>query len=134
MIRRKQPFILLEIFIAISILALVIIPLSSFPYKAYQKQTESMKQVECERIYHLAYADFLSSIETNYDKDELDLGSFEANLSSIGKTQYNAFANIERKVADEKHLLLETTISLIPENKNGYTPKKQIYVLYVEKK
>lgn len=131
---RKNHFILLEIFIAISILALVIIPLSSFPFRAAQKQSEIMKEIECERIFSLSYAKLLSEIETFIDQDEIELGKYFVDLSSLGSYEYRAVAKLTKEVTEKNHFLVKTTLSLLPENERGFTPKIRNYFLYVEKK
>ena len=132
--RIYRPFVLLEVFLAITILALAIIPLSSFPYKTYQKQTETLKQIECERISHVAYGDFLTSIDDYFSKEEVELGEYEIDLPTIGKFPYQIVAKLDRSEEDKDHCLLKTTLVMTPENKNGYNPKEQTHFLYVEKK
>lgn len=132
--RCAQPFILLEIFIALTILALVIIPLSTFPFKAAKKEKEAMLAVECERIYGLAQADLLDRIETIALLEEADLGTYTATLSSVGSFDYNAKVILTEEAKSDKHILLNTEIVLSPEIDGGFSPKERKSLLYIDKK
>lgn len=91
----NRPFILLEVFLAISILALTLIPLSTFPYKAAKKERELLTQIECERIFGLAHAHLFTLLETSQEIPScVDLGNYEGDLSSLGTISLQASANI----------------------------------------
>jgi len=52
----KRPFLLLEILIAFSLLALVIVPLVKKPIESYQTQLQAIKTVEKIRLADLSFA------------------------------------------------------------------------------
>lgn len=130
----KRPFVLLEVIIAITLLALVIIPLSSFPYKAYQKQIESLKLIESERLFNLAHAEFLAHIDEYFSQDEVELSPLKMDLANLGQIEYSPKATITREMNEEKYHLLKVKMALVPENENGFSPPEHQFTLYIEKK
>ena len=127
----KRPFILLEVLIAISILALVIVPLSSFPFKAMKKEREMITLIECERIFGLVHADFLAHLQEHPSfAESIDLGDYELSLTSLGKWSYHATAELSSKKAKDQHNLYKVTLSLKPSLKQALTPPKKTFSLY----
>ena len=131
--RISHPFILLEIFIALTILALVIVPLSSFPYKAAAKEKEAMLAVECERIFGLAQADLLDRIYSLALLEEAEIGIYTANLSNLGSFDYNAKVTFKKKKKKDQHILLASEISLSPTINGRFSPQKRKSLLYILK-
>ena len=129
----KRSFILLEVMIAIALLALVIIPLSSFPYKTYQKQIDLLKLVETQRLYGLAHAEFLEKIDTFYSQDEAALTPLTLDLGILGQTEYTPKASITREINEEKYQLLKVKIDLVSSNKSTFKPPFHQFTLYIEK-
>jgi|JI9StandDraft_1071089.scaffolds.fasta_scaffold64985_2 hypothetical protein len=69
--RRFHPFLLTEVFIAITLLALCLLPLMTFPYRAAQKEREALFSLEKERLLGVAFARLLQNKENFFSLTEL---------------------------------------------------------------
>ncbi len=127
---RLRPFILLEVLIAISILALVIVPLSSFPFKALKKEREMLILVESERVLSLAHADLLTYLQEHPPTEKsIDLGNYELELTTLGKFSYHAMADLTSEKSKERHHLYKVTLSLTSSSKQSL-PHTRSFNLY----
>lgn len=121
---RRHPFILLEVFLALTILSLALIPLSSFPYRTAKKDREQMMRAESERIYSLVYADFLTQCtHTHPQIGEYNLTSYQAVLPHLGSYQLSATVNIAAKKTSSHSTLYALTFQLHPTSSIFPKPK-----------
>lgn len=142
----KKPFILLEVFLAIALLALCLIPIASSPFRHFLKQTKALKQMELERLNDVAYRDFLHELPSITTFQDLPaskegalhhlMGPYTFRVEECGDYSYQASFSYwivaPKKV--ENHALLRIQLKWIPEEEGGFSPEATIYDLFIEKK
>ncbi|MBM3200784.1 MAG: hypothetical protein FJZ56_00055 [Chlamydiae bacterium] len=138
--KKQRPFVLIEILIAIALLALCLIPICSAPFRQYVKQIESLRKIELERISDLAYRDFLIYLAEHETFDSLPLSKKQAKQSIFGPytivlgkektTLCNAKVSyfIKKPKKPENHAMLRIEIEVDEKLSPSF------YDLFIEKK
>jgi hypothetical protein len=136
--KKRRPFILMEVLIAIALLALCLIPIASAPFRHYTKQTHALKQMELERLSDVVYRDFLKLLPelTSFEalptsrKDALrhEWGPYTFSIEGCGTYSYMAKCRFWIKAPEnpEKYGLLRMEIRL--------ADRLFTYDLFIEKK
>lgn len=147
-LRPRFPFLLFEVFLAVALLALCLIPIASAPFRNFVKESNALKQMEIERLSDVAYKDLLERLPlvTTFEslpksKDEAisyDLGPYKFTIEGSGSYLYLAtfsFWIIEPKDVEkiDKHCLIRIELTFTPEEKKAFTPTPFIYDLFVQK-
>ena len=110
----KRPFILLELFLALALISLSIIPIASYPFKIMQKELSSLIEMELGEIAEVAFRDLL------LDKECLSR-KYTVALSDNYLWDYTAEWDIEYKAPTTEpytKTLLEATLTLTPQKKS----------------
>src|SRR3990167_509218 len=81
-VMKQRPFILLELFIAMALLSLAIIPIVSYPAKIYKKELHTLIEIELAEVAEVAFRDLLEDLSSYLDPE-----SFEP-LGEITKKPY----------------------------------------------
>lgn len=141
--KRRHPFILLETLIALALVFLTIIPITSYPFRIYEKEINSLLSVELNRVYESAFLalqqELLENIFFEDVTDEpldLSLGTFAIDLPPVGTFPFKAFAKITKTAPDDtekesKHKLLSCQISLKSDKKGLQDLKPVEYLLHI---
>lgn len=81
--KRKRPFLLLEVLIALALVAMFSVPLIRGPLVLFRSQMESFIQLECERIASLSLAEIKEKLyleEVSWENPRISLPPVEVNL------------------------------------------------------
>lgn len=110
----RRNFILLEVFMALALISLAVIPITSYPYKIYCKELESLQQIEREHLYDLAMASFIKALTTSLTWDQVEgIHTLEKYQSIISKeTSYPAQVNVVIENEAPNHRLLKCTLQV----------------------
>lgn len=110
----KRKFILLEVFIALALISLAVIPITSYPYKIYCKELESLQKIELEHIYDLAMADFIKTLTSSLTWDKIEgkhtIGEYKNTV--IENKPYLAKVEVEIEDETPTHRLLQCTLQV----------------------
>ncbi len=63
--KRIAPFLILEVLIAFLLIAMTILPFSSYPYRAFAKEITYLEKMEIEPYFTAAFLESLEKIEEN---------------------------------------------------------------------
>jgi len=136
--KRKLGFILLEVFIALTLLSISIIPITSYPYKVFTKEKSKLQEIELKRLDSLIFATFIQKLPEllTWDaltKEEihLDFDIYEIDLKELGSFPYRVELAISTQKQKPSHKLLECRISFFPLIKKSYKPKSIAHLLLV---
>lgn len=136
--RQRRSFILLEVFIAISLLTMAIIPISSYPYKVFEKEKKELLAIELKRAESLVFARFVQGLCEHITPHLLEQGLIELelekqwiNLEKLGHFPYRAKISITSENKKKSSYLLACEVSLIPEGNKGFTPQPCVHYLLI---
>ncbi len=112
---KKRPFILLELFLALALISLSIIPIASYPFKITQKELSTLIEIQLQEIAEVAFKDLL------LDSDCLSR-TYTIALNNDYKWEYLATWEIEYKTPTTEPYtksLLQATLNLTPPKKSS---------------
>ncbi len=131
MIIKKRPFILLELFLALALISLSLVPIASYPFKIYQKELTLLIEMELQETGEVAFRDLLLDLSLYIDPETLEAYSvdierpeklYTIRLSDTYKWDYTASWQLEcippGKDPSSK-TLLQATLLLIPVTKSS---------------
>ena len=72
---RKRSIILLEVFLALAILTIALLPLTSFPYQYFAKEKRLLESIERERVFDLSFRETLSLLSSSIAFSEISMNS-----------------------------------------------------------
>jgi hypothetical protein len=137
--KKSRPFVLIEVLIAIALLALCLIPIATAPFRQFVKQTNALKEMELERISDIVYRDFLTVLPSLATFDTLPKTKEESFVHELGPyaitigkdSHYHYIAKIRYWMKRPKepitHALLRIEIEF------AGTSQKFSYDLFIEK-
>jgi hypothetical protein len=148
MIVKSRPFLLLELFLALALISLSVIPLASYPFKMYQKEISLLIEMQLEETAEIAFRDLLLDLSSYIDPETFD--PFIETPEKIYKIQltkkynWNYVANWKltckpTKEENPTSAFLKADLTLVPLDKQGIfvklPPLKKIrYNYFIEKK
>lgn len=59
---KKHPFVLFEVFLALAIVAIALLPLTSYPYQYFAKEKRILQSIQRQRLYDVSYAQVLDML------------------------------------------------------------------------
>ncbi len=125
---KKRPFILLELFLALALIALSLVPIASYPFKIYQKELTLLIEMQLQETAEIAFRDLLLDLPSYIDTETLEpyLESpekiYPIFLSSSYKWDYIATWQLESTLPGKTpntKILLQATLSLTPLKKSS---------------
>lgn len=145
---KRRPFILIELFLAMALLSLSLIPISSHPFKIVQNELTLFIEMQIQEMSDLAFRDLLLNLSSYIDSETLQptgavfQKSYTIKLSN--SYEWNYIANWElkckhpQKTPSSKALLQATLILEPQEKRSGFIkppkPEKIFYEYFIEKK
>lgn len=138
--RRRHGFILLEVFIAISLLTMALLPISSYPYKIFEKERKKLLAIECKRAETLVFARFVQNL-TDYitplllEQDEIliPLGQESIDLGKLGRYAFDVEIKITTENKNQTSYLLACEVCLIPHGSKIFIPEPKVHYLFVSR-
>ncbi len=144
----KRPFILLELFIALALISLSVIPIVSYPLKIYKKELSNLIELQLAEVAECAFKDLLLNIESYIDIETLEPYSetpetlYTVSLGDPYKWNYTATWEVKCKLPEKEPFnkaLLKATLSLTPQKKGAGIidlpkPKPLTYKYFIAKK
>jgi hypothetical protein len=145
---KQRPFILIELFLALALISLSLIPIASYPFKITQKEISVLIEMQLEEISEVAFRDLLLDLSSYIDPETLEPSldvpqkSYAIRLSDSYSWNYIATWEIECKHPQKtpsSKTLLQATLLLQPEEKTSSfiklpRPEKIFYEYFIEKK
>lgn len=141
--RKYYPFILLELFLAIALISLSLIPIVSHPFKIYQNELTSLIEMQLAEISDVAFKDLLIDLplylnkETLIPCEEFPEKVYCVVLSPNHKWKYKAIWEIDGKHVGKEpftKVLLQASLTFEPMEKNAPAPNIVEYEYFIEKK
>jgi hypothetical protein len=111
--KRTAPFLILEVLIAFLLIAMTILPFSSYPYKIFTKEVKLLEKMTIEPYFTDAFFDAYSQ----KDKDKIILKPIQIPFGKTNTLTVKRAATISCKTADNLPCTL-ITIQLIFTSKN----------------
>jgi hypothetical protein len=144
----RRPFILIELFLALALLSLSLIPIASHPLKIVQKELTLFIEMELEELTDLAFRDLLLNLGSYIDPETLELvndtfeKTYNIKLSNSYSWDYTAVWQLALKHPQKtpsSKALLQATLTLTPDEKRTLfikPPKREkiFYEYFIEKK
>jgi hypothetical protein len=147
MAKARFSFLLFEVFLAIALLALCLIPIASSPFRNFIKQSNALKQMELERLSDVAYKDLLNILPsittfdslptTKNESTSYDLGTYKFDIEECGT--YSYLANFRFWIVDPKdatkidnYCLIQIELTFTPEEPGFFTPNSFTYNLFIK--
>lgn len=148
MSQKRRPFILIELFLALALLSLSLIPIASHPFKIVQKELTLFIEMELEELSDIAFRDLLLNLSSYIDPETLEptgetfQKTYTVKLSDSYRWNYLATWELNSKhpgKTPSSKALLQATLTLEPEGKmSGLIkppkPEKIFYEYFIEKK
>ncbi len=145
---KKRPFVLIELFLALALMSLSLIPISSYPVKIIQKELTLLIEMQLEEISEVAFRDLLLELSSYIDPETLEPSclvpqkSYTIRLSDSYTWNYIATWELSCKHPQKtpsSKTLLQATLLLEPEEKTSSfikPPKREkiFYEYFIEKK
>lgn len=139
--KRRSGFILLEVFLVIALLSLAILPISSYPYKIFEKEKKELLSIELKRMETLVFAEFVRDLPDHICWSHIEQGDISLNLGTqtvdlgkLGTFSYDAKINITTQRQKKSFCLLACEVCLVPKNPKHLSPEPRIHYLFVNNK
>ena len=146
--RKSRPFLLLELFLALALISLSVIPMASYPFKIYQKEISLFIEMQLEETAEIAFRDLLLDLSSYIDPETFDPYTempekiYKIQLSKKQNWDYLATWKLTCKPTKEEKsvsALLKADLTLVPVGSQGIfvklPPQKKIrYNYFIEKK
>lgn len=135
---RKHPFILFEVFLAMALLSLAIIPITSYPYKVFEKEKKELLAIELKRLEILVFAKFIKNLPSHISWQDLqqgeinvDLGIENINMKALGQFPYSAQIKITQNSSKDNLCLLTCEVFLEPQLKHHPKHSSMEHYLFI---
>ena len=140
---RKSPFLLLEVLIAFTLVALCVLPFLYPHFYMIKSEKEFVKEVELDRVANLVFADIYEKLykneipwDTIKDKSASPLNSVELQrLGMQGEYHFEEFREKNGKKEAQTYYWVKLMLSFSPRN-SGNTARKLLkyeYDLFIER-
>lgn len=139
----KKPIILLEVLIALAIVSIAIIPVMSYPFRVYEKELDSLLEVELNRVYERAFLEMQKELaetilfdQISREPIDLPLGTFSIDLDGLGTFLFEASCKLKQIAPKDgeketSNKLISCQISLKSDKKPIKNLKTVDYLLHI---
>ena len=139
---KRHPFILLELFLALALISLSLVPIASYPFKIYQKELTLLIEMQLQETAEIAFRDLLLDLTSYVDPETLEPYTespetiYPIILSNTYKWDYVATWELHCKPPSSQapsKTLLQATLLLIPQGKSsGFIKAPQADKIFFE--
>ena len=140
---RKSSFVLIEVLIAIALIAIAAFPLLSHPAKVYTEELSLLQQRELQRTFENVFFDLSSDLgkhlsfeDITHEGSVLRLGRYIVDLGTLGTFPYDAQCLVKERQQNHNdpnspHKLISIEVALTPKNPKSPKPSTVTYLLHI---